>query len=616
MVALQEPQNTLPNQESMNIVFVGHVDHGKSTIVGRLLADTNSLPKGKLEALQADCARRGVPFEYASLIDALKDERTQNITIDTARIFFKSKVREYLILDAPGHIEFIKNMVTGASHAEAAVLVIDAHEGVRENSRRHGDLLGMLGIQQVIVAINKMDLVGYDQAVFDAVKKEYDAFLQTVGIRPAGTIPLSGREGEGVVFHSPAMPWYTGKTLLEALDAFEKHKPLVDRPLRLPVQDVYKFSEDGDQRRIVAGTLFSGKVHPGDLLIAYPSGKRTHIAELVAFNRDSLAQAEAGEAIGFTMQEQIYLRRGEIICRANEPAPEVSTRLRTSLFWIGEQPLQVGQDYLLKAGTAKESVRVEAIRQVLDAASYELVENPQQVSKHMAAEVTLKARHSIAFDVGTQLPETSRFVLVDGYEIAGGGKILEALPDEDTRLRQEVYERDQKWVQGSLSAGQRAQRFNQQPSLIIITGKKEANRKRLAARLEQEMFAEGSLVYYLGIGSVIHSVNFDLTNRSNPQEWAEQVRRFAEVCHLLLDTGLILIVTAIELTSTDVKILKTIINTEIIQTIWLGEEITTDLVPDLRLEANEDEQTQIARIKAAIEAAGVINGTHALDSIA
>jgi len=294
----------------------------------------------------------------------------------------------------------------------------------------------------------------------------------------------------------------------------------------------------------------------------------------------------------------------------------VSTRLRTSLFWIGEQPLQVGQDYLLKAGTAKESVRVEAIRQVLDAASYELVENPQQVSKHMAAEVTLKARHSIAFDVGTQLPETSRFVLVDGYEIAGGGKILEALPDEDTRLRQEVYERDQKWVQGSLSAGQRAQRFNQQPSLIIITGKKEANRKRLAARLEQEMFAEGSLVYYLGIGSVIHSVNFDLTNRSNPQEWAEQVRRFAEVCHLLLDTGLILIVTTIELTSTDVKILKTIINTEIIQTIWLGEEITTDLVPDLRLETNEDEETQIARIKAAIEAAGVINGTHALDSIA
>lgn len=286
MATSQASQNTISAQESMNIVFVGHVDHGKSTIVGRLLADTNSLPKGKLEALQADCARRGVPFEYAYLIDALKDERTQNITIDTARIFFKSKVREYLILDAPGHIEFIKNMVTGASHAEAAVLVIDAHEGVRENSRRHGYLLGMLGIQQVIVAINKMDLVGYDQAVFERVKKEYDAFLQTVGITPAATIPLSGREGEGVVFHSPAMPWYTGKTLLEALDAFEKHKPLVDRPLRLPIQDVYKFSEDGDQRRIVAGTLTSGSIRPGDFLVAYPSGKRTHVAELVAFNHD------------------------------------------------------------------------------------------------------------------------------------------------------------------------------------------------------------------------------------------------------------------------------------------------------------------------------------------
>lgn len=613
MATSQASQNTISTQESMNIVFVGHVDHGKSTIVGRLLADTNSLPKGKLEALQADCARRGVPFEYAYLIDALKDERTQNITIDTARIFFKSKVREYLILDAPGHIEFIKNMVTGASHAEAAVLVIDAHEGVRENSRRHGYLLGMLGIQQVIVAINKMDLVGYDQAVFERVKKEYDAFLQTVGITPAATIPLSGREGEGVVFHSPAMPWYTGKTLLEALDAFEKHKPLVDRPLRLTIQDVYKFSEDGDQRRIVAGTLTSGSIRPGDFLVAYPSGKRTHVAELVAFNHDPLPQAEAGKAIGFTMHEQIYLRRGEIMCRADEPAPQVSTRLRTSLFWIGEQPLRVGQDYLLKAGTAKETVRVEEVHQVLDAASYELVENAQQVGKHMAAEVTLKTRHPIAFDVGTQLPETSRFVLVDGYEIAGGGKILEALPDEDTRLRQEVYERDQKWIQGVLTANQRAQRFNQQPALIIITGEKGTGRKRLAAHLEQRLFAEGSLVYYLGIGSVIHGVNFDLTNRTNPEEWAEHVRRFAEVCHLLLDTGLILIVTAIELTSADVNILKTIINTEIIQTIWLGDEITTDLVPDIHLRKDEDEEDQLARIKASIESSGVVNGAHALD---
>jgi bifunctional enzyme CysN/CysC len=384
-------------------------------------------------------------------------------------------------------------------------------------------------------------------------------------------------------------------------------------PLRMPVQDVYKFSEDGDQRRIVAGTLASGRIHPGDSLVAYPSGKRTHVAELVAFNHNSLTQADAGEAIGFTMQEQIYLRRGEIICRADEPAPKVSTRLRTSLFWIGEQPLRVGQDYLLKAGTAKEIARVEAIHQVLDAATYDMVENLDEVSRHMAGEVTLKTRHPIVFDVGTKLPETSRFVLVDGYEIAGGGKILETLPDEDMRLREEVYQRDQKWVQGILTANQRAQRFNQQPALIIITGEKGAGRKRLAAHLEQRLFAEGSLVYYLGIGSVIHGVNFDLTNRTNPEEWTEHVRRFAEVCHLLLDTGLILIVTAIELTSVDVKILKTIINTEIIQTIWLGDKITTDLVPDTHLSNNEDEEVHLARIKNGIEASGVVNGTHALD---
>lgn len=247
---------------------------------------------------------------------------------------------------------------------------------------------------------------------------------------------------------------------------------------------------------------------------------------------------------------------------------------------------------------------------MLDAATYDLLEISDEVSRHMAGEVTLRARHPIAFDVGTQLPETSRFVLVDGYEIAGGGRILEALPDEDMHLRQEVYQRDQKWVQGILTASQRAQRFNQQPALIIITGEKGMGRKRLAAHLEQYLFTEGSLVYYLGIGSVIHGVNFDLTNRSKPEEWAEHVRRFAEVCHLLLDTGLILIVTAIELTSADVKILKTIINTEIIQTIWLGDKITTDLVPDIHLRLDEDEETQLARIKAGIEAAGVVNGAH------
>ncbi|MGV8050271.1 MAG: GTP-binding protein [Anaerolineaceae bacterium] len=605
------PENSVTqaiSPENMNIVFVGHVDHGKSTIIGRLLADTNSLPKGKLEALQQDCRRRGVPFEYAYLIDALKDERAQSITIDTARIFFKSKVRDYLILDAPGHIEFIKNMVTGASHAEAAVLVIDAQEGVMDNSRRHGYLLSLLGIKQVIVAINKMDLVGYDQAVFEHVKSEYTEFLKTVQIKPACFIPLSGREGEGVVFHSEAMPWYTGPTVLEALDTFEKQKQLTDRPFRLPVQDIYKFSGSGDQRRIIAGSIVSGIIHKGDALVIYPSGKQMHVLDLVAYNRPDISSAESGEAIGLTMQEQVYVQRGEMICLAADPPPHVSSRMRVSLFWIGRESLRPDKTYLLKVGTVKEYVKVEQIHRVIDAASYNKLEAPREVRHHEVAEVTLKANHPIAFDTSDQLPDTSRFVLVDGYEIAGGGIIQEALTDEDSALRNEVYLRNQKWVQGLLTAEQRADRFDQHPALIIITGKKGSGRKHLAAALERSMFEHGNLVYYLGIGSVIYGINADLTNKCNQEEWAEHLRRFAEVCHLLLDTGMILIITAVEFSNADVKTLKALINSEIIETVWLGDEVTTDLTPDIHLKLDESQEEQMQRIKAGIEADGLLNG--------
>jgi len=252
------------DKEQMNVVFVGHVDHGKSTVIGRLLADTNSLPKGKLEGIRARCAAQGVPFEYALLIDALKDEQAQSITIDSARVFFQSEQRNYIIIDAPGHIEFIKNMVTGASHAEAAILVIDAQEGVQENSRRHGYMLWMLGIKKIVVLVNKMDLVGYDQAVFERIRDEYGAYLSGIGVQPHCYIPVSGREGAGVAAHNGEMGWYDGPTVLQALDSFEKARVLTDQPVRMPVQDVYKFSDMGDNRRIVAGTLSSGTLQVSD----------------------------------------------------------------------------------------------------------------------------------------------------------------------------------------------------------------------------------------------------------------------------------------------------------------------------------------------------------------
>src|SRR5450759_4158219 len=253
----------MKDREQINIVIVGHVDHGKSTVIGRLLADTRSLPEGKLEDVKALCARNAKPFEYAFLLDALKDERNQGITIDSARCFFKTKKRDYIVIDAPGHIEFLKNMVTGAARAEAALLVIAADKGIQENSKRHGYLVSMLGIRQVVVLLNKMDLVGYDRQVYDTLCAEYTAFLETLRVKPISFIPISARDGENLVTPSKQMPWYQGPTVLDQLDAFEMKSSDIHLPLRFPVQDIYKFTEENDDRRIIACTIETGDLNVG-----------------------------------------------------------------------------------------------------------------------------------------------------------------------------------------------------------------------------------------------------------------------------------------------------------------------------------------------------------------
>lgn len=238
----------MDTREQMNIVIVGHVDHGKSTVIGRLLADTGSLPEGKLDSVKEYCRKNSRPFEYAFLLDALKDEQAQGITIDTARCFFKTSKRDYIIIDAPGHIEFLKNMVTGASRAEAALLVIDAKEGIKENSKRHGHIVSMLGIKQVVVLVNKMDLVDFSKEVYESIISEFGEFLQKVNIKPINFIPISAFNGDNIAQKSPNTLWYEGPTVLEQLDGFVNKKENRQLPFRMPVQDIYKFTEEGDDR--------------------------------------------------------------------------------------------------------------------------------------------------------------------------------------------------------------------------------------------------------------------------------------------------------------------------------------------------------------------------------
>ncbi|MFC6169887.1 GTP-binding protein [Loigolactobacillus jiayinensis] len=263
------------DNSELHIVMVGHVDHGKSTVIGRLLYDTKSLPEGTIDKVKQIAKETGKPFEYAYLLDAFEEEQKQGITIDTTQLKFHTDSREYVIIDAPGHKEFLKNMISGASDAEVAFLIVDAARGVEEQTKRHAYILRLLGIRQIYVLINKMDLVDYEQTRFTAVKAEVSAFLATLQLQAAGFIPVSAYYGENLLQRSAKMPWYTGKSFITTLDSIQAKPTPVDQPLRLPIQDVFKF----DDRRIIAGRIEAGALQVDDKIKLYPSGRETVVTE-------------------------------------------------------------------------------------------------------------------------------------------------------------------------------------------------------------------------------------------------------------------------------------------------------------------------------------------------
>lgn len=597
--------NNTKGEQDLNLVIAGHVDHGKSTIIGRMLADTDSLPEGKLEQVKETCRKNSKPFEYAFLLDALKDEQAQGITIDSARVFFQTDMRQYIILDAPGHIEFLKNMVTGAARAEAALLVIDASEGVRENSRRHGYMLSMLGIKQIAVVVNKMDLVDYDQDTYQQIVEEYTDFLAEIGLEAETFIPVSGMLGDNVAAQSDKMDWYHGQTVLEQLDSFENEALPHNKPFRMPVQDVYKFTKGGDDRRIVAGTVEAGEMNVGDEVVFYPSGKKSTVKSIEGFKEDKQHKVKVGKATGFTLDEQIYITRGELAARADEAEPRVSARIKANLFWLARQDLVKDKVYYLKVGTAKVKARLQKINRVIDASNLNQDENKEKIERHDVAEVVFKLDRAMAFDLAGEIEETSRFVIVDEFEIAGGGIISEALEDEQSWVREKVMRRNYKWEQSLISREERAEKYNQKSTLILITGEEDVGKKPTAKALEKRLFNDGKVVYFLGIGNLLYGVDADIKNGDNNNQ-EEHLRRLAEVSHLMLDAGAILIVTAVELTQADLELIKTTVNPQQIETVWLGDRITTDLEFDLHIPEFTSEDQVSAQIKGLLQDRGII----------
>ena len=556
-----------PELPTMNVVVVGHVDHGKSTVVGRLLHDTGSLPHGKIEQVRSNCERSGKPFEYAFLIDALQDEQAQGITIDAARVFFRSAKRRYIIIDAPGHIEFLKNMISGAARAEAAILVIDASEGVRENSRRHGFMAAMLGIRQLLVVVNKMDLVDYDEAVFTAIREEYETFLHEIEVEPRGFIPVSGRHGDNLVAASGRTPWYGGAALLEQIDAFASAGAEAAQALRLPVQDVYKFPVRGDDARIIAGTVATGSVRVGDAVEFLPSRKRARVRSIEGFRVASREQAGAGMATGITLTEELYVRPGELMYRVGERAPQVGTTFRCNLFWLGRTPLVPGKRYRLKLATTRAAVHVKEIVQVMDAATLEHSESAAHkghVGRHEVAECVLETQNPIAFDLGlgAEFAATGRFVLVDEYEIAGGGIVTEYLSGLKASLREHVKQRDYAWVRGAITHEQRIERYKQRPRLVVLTGEDGEALHELARDLEGRLFHAGGSAYYLGVTNLARGLDATMNEAAAraaahaDEDRSEHLRRLGEVAHILGDAGQIVITTVTDLDPADAEILR------------------------------------------------------------
>jgi bifunctional enzyme CysN/CysC len=522
-------------QRPLRVVIVGHVDHGKSTLVGRLLYETGSLPEGKFEQIQTVCRRRGMQFEWAFLMDALQAERDQNITIDVSQIWFKTRRRNYVIIDAPGHKEFLKNMVSGAASADAAILLIDAHEGIQEQSRRHAYLLSLLGIRQVVVVVNKMDLVDFDQAVFGRIEADYREFLRQLNVQPLQFLPIAARDGVNMVSRDPKTSWFDGPTLIQTLDDLEQPVPPADLPLRFSIQDVYRF----DHRRILAGRIESGTLRVGDTLVFAPTNKESIVASIEVWNAPERSTASAGESIGITLQEQIFVERGSVGIHIDQ-MPIETNRFRARVFWMGDRPLNLAKKYKIKLLTQEVECQLASIDRVIDASTLEASAAIRRtVEKNEVAEVTIQSRGPLVMDNYDRLQTSGRFVLVDGNDVAGGGVLFGGV----YLVHKQVKSSNITWSESQIRYQDRVER-NGHPGLVVwLTGLSGSGKSTLARALEKELFERQMQAYVLDGDNMRHGLNANLS--FSPEDRVENIRRVAEVAKLMADAGVITVTSFI-----------------------------------------------------------------------
>jgi bifunctional enzyme CysN/CysC len=530
--SIKNPVSSIGAQQKLRVVFVGHVDHGKSTLIGRILHDTGSLPEGKVEEIKKASAAEGMEFEFAFLLDALLEEQKQNVTIDTTEIPFRTPRRQYAIIDAPGHKEFLKNMITGASRADAAILVISADEGVREQSRRHAYLLSMLGIKHLIVVVNKMDLVDYSEKRFREIEQEYRKFLRELGLDARTFIPASAKEGENVAGASMKIKWYCAASILEALDLLEPQQRDTDLPLRFCVQDVYRF----DGRRIIAGRVETGTLKVGDQLVFSPANKSSVVAAIEGWNSpENNGPAVAGDSIGITLSEQIFVERGYVASHENE-TPIETNRFHADLFWIVREPLRVGHLYSLRLATQDVKCEVVSIERVMDSSTLESkVDGREQLERNEIGRLTIQTRGRLVIDNHDRIPSLGRFVIIDDGQICGGGTIFGGVyTDRTVAKSKNIF-----WTEGKITARSRAMRSGHRGAVIWLTGLSGAGKSTVAQALERELFQRAMHTYVLDGDNIRHGLNSNLG--FSPDDRVENIRRVSEVAKLMADSGTVVI---------------------------------------------------------------------------